>query len=177
MMMYRLLRRDVFMKGTFRPTKLLLLSAIDVVSQFLCQFGLTVAGSSLYIIIYSSATIWIAIESRVLMHRRLSALQWLGCAVVVGGLAITGGDLAASLSQVLTLPVGTEELGLLGLLCVLNLHVLYVGLMMLAAPAGDSARSAERRLKERYYQAFVALKSHLSDHASGLRDQRGAMRP
>lgn len=43
-----------------------MLSTIDVISQFLCQYGLTVAGSSLYIVIYSSCTIWIALEATAL---------------------------------------------------------------------------------------------------------------
>lgn len=69
------------------------LCAIDVVSQFLCQYGLTLAGSSLYCIIYSSSTIWIAIQSRFLIGRRLAWGQWTGCAVVVGGLAVSGGSI------------------------------------------------------------------------------------
>ena len=62
----------------------------------MCQYGLTLAGSSLYIIIYSSATIWIAIESRFILHRQLAVLEWLGCAIVVCGLAITGCNLAST---------------------------------------------------------------------------------
>ena len=94
-----LLRRDVFSTGIVRTKKMAALCAIDVVSQLLCQYGLTVAGSSLYIIIYSSCTIWIAIESRILVRRKLAVAQWVGCAVVVGGLAVTGGDLATSLAD------------------------------------------------------------------------------
>ena len=94
-----LLRRDVFSKGVFRKGKLAVLCAVDLVSQFLCQYGLAVAGSSLYIIIYSSCTIWIALLSRIVIRRRLSAGQWTGCCVVVCGLAVTGGNLASSLSD------------------------------------------------------------------------------
>lgn len=96
MLMGGLLRKDVLSTGTFRNRQLALLCAIDVVSQFLCQYGLTVAGSSLYIIIYSSSTMWIAVESRVLLRKRLATAQWLGCAIVVLGLALTGGDLLTS---------------------------------------------------------------------------------
>ena len=48
-----LLRPNVFSTGVFRTRRLLVLCAIDVFSQLLCQYGLTLAGSSLYIIIYS----------------------------------------------------------------------------------------------------------------------------
>jgi len=44
-----LLRLDSLFKGTTRPRPLAALCAIDVVSQLLCQYGLTVAGSSLYV--------------------------------------------------------------------------------------------------------------------------------
>ena len=42
---------------------------------------------------------WIAIESRILIGRRLASCQWLGCAIVVLGLAVTGGDVASSLER------------------------------------------------------------------------------
>ena len=64
-----LLRLDSLFKGTTRPRPLAALCAIDIVSQGLCQYGLAVAGSSLYIVIYSSCTMWIAIESRGMPHR------------------------------------------------------------------------------------------------------------
>ena len=82
-----LLRLDSLFRGTIRARPLAALCAIDVVSQGLCQYGLAVAGSSLYIVIYSSCTMWIAIESRILIGHRLASCQWLGCAIVVLGLA------------------------------------------------------------------------------------------
>ena len=94
-----LLRADVFSKGTLRRAKMLKLCAVDVVSQFLCQYGLSVAGSSLYIIVYSSCTMWIAVLSRCILKRKLLSAQWAGCGIVVGGLAITGGNLAATLGE------------------------------------------------------------------------------
>ena len=94
-----LLRLDSLFKGTTRPRPLAALCAIDIVSQGLCQYGLAVAGSSLYIVIYSSCTMWIAIESRVIIGRRLASFQWIGCAIVVLGLAVTGGDMASSLAR------------------------------------------------------------------------------
>ena len=92
------LHSDLFRIGTFRKGRLAVLCAIDVASQFLCQYGLTLAGSSLYSIVYSSATIWIAIESRLLLQRALSAGQWVGCLVVVGGLSIAGGNIGSALA-------------------------------------------------------------------------------
>lgn len=94
-----LLRLDSLFKGTTRPRPLVALCAIDIVSQGLCQYGLAVAGSSLYIVIYSSCTMWIAIESRIIIGRRLATFQWLGCAIVVLGLGVTGGDMASSLAR------------------------------------------------------------------------------
>ena len=49
-----LLRLDGLFKGTIRARPPAALCAIDVVSQGLCQYGPAVAGSSLYIVIYSS---------------------------------------------------------------------------------------------------------------------------
>ena len=89
-------RHNIFTTGTIRWKKMAILSSIDVLSQFLCQYGLAVAGSSLYIVIYSSCTMWIAVESRILIKRKLAAAQWLGCAIVVAGLAITGGNVAST---------------------------------------------------------------------------------
>ena len=93
------LRGDVFSTGTFPKRRLAVLSVIDVISQFLCQYGLTLAGSSLYIVIYSSCTIWIALEARLLLNRRLAVAQWAGCTIVVAGLAITGGNIASTLGD------------------------------------------------------------------------------
>ena len=47
--------------------------------------------------------VWIAILSRAILGRKLVAAQWVGCCTVVGGLTITGGNLAISTDASITL--------------------------------------------------------------------------
>jgi drug/metabolite transporter (DMT)-like permease len=71
---------------------MLMLGVVDIVSQGLCMIGLVYAGSSIYIIIYSSTTIWAALWSYFLLQKQLLGKQWIGILIVVFGLSITAYD-------------------------------------------------------------------------------------
>lgn len=80
-------RRSV---GTVRWRGVAAATVVDAVSQGANYTGLVLAGSSTYILIYASVTVWVAVFSRLALGRRQSRLKWLGCALVSGGVAITG---------------------------------------------------------------------------------------
>lgn len=66
------------------------MTVIDVSATTMTLFGQILCGSGIYIVIYSSLTIWSAIGSRVLMRRVFHWMQILGICVVTVGLAISG---------------------------------------------------------------------------------------
>lgn len=67
-----------------------LIATFDLSAQAMNYTGSTLAGPTIFSIIYSSVTVWTAIFSFVLLQRRLSSFQWLGVVVVCAGLCITG---------------------------------------------------------------------------------------
>ena len=77
-------------RGVIRWRMVGLATVVDAVSQGANYTGLILAGSSTYILIYSSVTVWVAVFSRICLFRRQTRLQWLGCAVVSVGVSLTG---------------------------------------------------------------------------------------
>lgn len=65
-------------------------AVIDMVAQTINYSGATMAGPTIFAIVYSSVTIWTALLSRVLLKREMSCLQWLSVAIVFLGLGVTG---------------------------------------------------------------------------------------
>mmetsp|Transcript_2190 Transcript_2190/g.3068 ORF Transcript_2190/g.3068 Transcript_2190/m.3068 type:complete len:407 (+) Transcript_2190:810-2030(+) len=63
---------------------------VDIVAQTLNYTGSTMAGPTIFAIIYSSVTIWCAVFSRCILGRSMSLGQWGGVVLVFSGLAITG---------------------------------------------------------------------------------------
>lgn len=63
---------------------------VDIIAQTMNYSGATMAGPTIFAIVYSSVTIWCALLSRVLLNRKMSGLQWLSVVVVFIGLGITG---------------------------------------------------------------------------------------
>lgn len=72
--------------------KALLIACCDLVSQTVNFTGSSMAGPTLFAIIYSSVAVWTALLSRILLKRSLTVHQWLGVVIVFCGLAITGLD-------------------------------------------------------------------------------------
>jgi len=66
------------------------LAIVDIVAQTLNYTGSTMAGPTIFAIIYSSVTIWCAVFSSCVLNRSMSLWQWVGVALVFSGLAITG---------------------------------------------------------------------------------------
>ena len=67
-----------------------LIAIFDLAAQAMNYTGSTLAGPTIFAIIYSSVTVWTAIFSFLLLKRRLSKFQWIGVVVVFAGLGITG---------------------------------------------------------------------------------------
>lgn len=75
-----------------RLIKVGLIAVIDVVASTMNYTGSTMAGPTIFAIIYSSVTVWCALLSRILLGRRMIPSQWFGVALVFGGLAATATD-------------------------------------------------------------------------------------
>lgn len=71
------------------------IALVDVVASTMNYTGSTMAGPTIFAIVYSSVTVWCAILSRIVLHRRMSYLQWLGVVLVFGGLTVTATDSAS----------------------------------------------------------------------------------
>jgi drug/metabolite transporter (DMT)-like permease len=80
--------------GGWPPVRILLRSAcvagFDIVAQTMNYTGATMAGPTIFAIIYSSVTVWTAVFSRLLLSRSLNLCQWLGVGMVFLGLGLTG---------------------------------------------------------------------------------------
>lgn len=63
---------------------------MDIIAQTMNYSGATMAGPSIFAIVYSSVTIWCALFSRVMLKRKMTALQWIAIVIVFVGLCITG---------------------------------------------------------------------------------------
>lgn len=65
------------------------ISLWDLVAQAFNYTGASMAGSTIFAVIYSSITIWTALWSRMLLGRLLTPQQWIAIVIVMGGLALT----------------------------------------------------------------------------------------
>mmetsp|Transcript_12201 Transcript_12201/g.21152 ORF Transcript_12201/g.21152 Transcript_12201/m.21152 type:complete len:356 (-) Transcript_12201:155-1222(-) len=65
-------------------------AAIDIIAQTMNYSGATMAGPTIFAIVYSSVTIWCALLSRILIKREMTNLQWLSVIIVFAGLGVTG---------------------------------------------------------------------------------------
>ena len=63
---------------------------LDIVAQTMNYTGSTMAGPTIFAIVYSSVTVWCAIFSRCVLGRDTSSLQWIGVCLVFSGLCVTG---------------------------------------------------------------------------------------
>ena len=66
----------------------------DIAAQSLNYTGASMAGATIFAVIYSSVTVWTAVFSRLFLGRRLNHRQWIAVFVVFGGLCITAVDSA-----------------------------------------------------------------------------------
>lgn len=68
--------------------KLLLITAVDFLSQYILMWGLTTIGSGLYTVVYASGPIWTALLAYMLLQRRITMLQTGALLLVTAGLAV-----------------------------------------------------------------------------------------
>ena len=64
-------------------------SLMDILAQAMNYTGASLAGPTIFAIVYSSVTVWTAVFSRVFLKRSLEWLQWFAVWVVFGGLVLT----------------------------------------------------------------------------------------
>jgi drug/metabolite transporter (DMT)-like permease len=81
-------------KQASTPTARMLLKAtiiafIDIGAQALNYTGASLAGPTIFAVVYSSVTVWAAVFSRIFLQRSLTPIQWLAVLIVTGGLTIT----------------------------------------------------------------------------------------
>jgi drug/metabolite transporter (DMT)-like permease len=78
---------------------MLIVCAIDLVSQALVMYGQLKVGGGLYVVLYSSCTVWTAILSRILLHKQLTFQQWLAVLEVTAGLILSNLNVMLSTSS------------------------------------------------------------------------------
>lgn len=64
----------------------------EIAAQSLNYTGASMAGPTIFAIIYSSVTIWTVIFSQIFLGRRINGLQWVSVLVVFIGLTVTAAD-------------------------------------------------------------------------------------
>jgi drug/metabolite transporter (DMT)-like permease len=80
-----------------RTIKTLILKAIgiavfDTIAASLNYAGASLAGPTIFAIVYSSVTVWTAMFSLIFLGRRMNTWQWLSVATVFGGLMLEASD-------------------------------------------------------------------------------------
>jgi len=88
--------RNSCRQGKIQWTTIIILSSVDIISQYLNFSGLVNAGSLIFTVIYSSVTVYTAIFSCVFLNRQLHSMQWIAVFLIMLGL-IFGGRGAAQL--------------------------------------------------------------------------------
>jgi drug/metabolite transporter (DMT)-like permease len=68
------------------------IALFDTVAASMNYAGATMAGPTIFAIVYSSVTIWTAVFSRICLGRTMNARQWASVAVVFCGLTLTATD-------------------------------------------------------------------------------------
>eukprot|EP00669_Euglena_mutabilis_P003327 TRINITY_DN14275_c0_g1_i1.p1 TRINITY_DN14275_c0_g1~~TRINITY_DN14275_c0_g1_i1.p1 ORF type:complete len:364 (-),score=87.76 TRINITY_DN14275_c0_g1_i1:193-1284(-) len=80
-------------RGQYRNMAVVCL--LDLLSQALVMYGQLKVGGGLYVVLYSSCTVWTAVLSRLLLGKVLHRQQWIGVAEVTGGLILSKVSLLA----------------------------------------------------------------------------------
>ena len=67
----------------------MLIGVLETMGFVLSLSGITLAGSGLYQVVYSSIVIWIALLSRMFLKTNITASQWLAILIVTGGVSVS----------------------------------------------------------------------------------------
>jgi drug/metabolite transporter (DMT)-like permease len=67
----------------------------DFADTFLHNFGLNNAGAGLYIVFFSSVTIWVALIRRFILHKQITSIQWIAVVTMTAMLMATGIEVQA----------------------------------------------------------------------------------
>lgn len=131
-------RLTFFARLFHRDRRNLFILAFNELGGFLTGLtGLSIAGSGLYQVVFSGATVFTAILSTFFLRKRLTACQWLAVAVITFGLLLTA-------EQVAHMPVdaGTSSL-ISGLMFVLVSCLFYSTNYVIAEHLLDAQRMPE----------------------------------
>ena len=87
----------IFDKTVIWPSRKVILQACsiaiwDIMSTSMNYTGASLAGPTIFAIVYSSVTVWTALFSQLFFGRRMNFYQWLGVVTVFGGLTLTASD-------------------------------------------------------------------------------------
>jgi len=70
------------------------IAVFDICSQTMNYTGASLAGPTIFAVVYSSVTIWTALGSRFLLGRTMNLWQWSSVVIVFGGLTLAATDSA-----------------------------------------------------------------------------------
>ena len=76
------------------------IALFDIAAQTMNYTGASLAGPTIFAIVYSSVTIWAALYSQLFLGRKMGMYQWIGVIGVFGGLALTATDSSSLGSEV-----------------------------------------------------------------------------
>ena len=98
------------------------ITLFDISAQAMNYTGAALAGPTIFAIVYSSVTVWTAVFSWLLLQRQLLPGQWLGIALVFGGLALAATDHSVQVGSrvahgLLLVVLGSAMHGLTYVLC------------------------------------------------------------
>jgi drug/metabolite transporter (DMT)-like permease len=68
------------------------IALFDICAQSLNYTGASLAGPTIFAIVYSSVTVWTAMFSRLFLKRSMNSWQWVAIVIVFGGLTLTATD-------------------------------------------------------------------------------------
>ena len=97
---FELALSDEFLRICFLPHYRI--AGWDIFSQILNYTGASLAGPTIFAIIYSSVTIWTAVFSQLILGRTMNFKQWLCVVLVFSGLGITATNSVNTGKNVLT---------------------------------------------------------------------------
>lgn len=92
LLLLTLLGDDVQWPRTWVLLKAAAISLFDIAAQGMNYTGASLAGPTIFMIVYSSVAIWTALFSQLLLGRALNGRQWIGVVGVFIGLALAGLD-------------------------------------------------------------------------------------
>eukprot|EP00934_Nitzschia_sp_Nitz4_P009485 Nitzschia sp. Nitz4//scaffold85_size83877//37533//38609//NITZ4_005227-RA/size83877-processed-gene-0.120-mRNA-1//1//CDS//3329559131//9475//frame0 len=87
-----MLQRQAYPKSSRMIWSAVGIALFDTVAASLNYAGASMAGPTIFAVVYSSVTVWTAVFSKLVLGRTLTLRHWLSIALVFGGLTLTATD-------------------------------------------------------------------------------------